>query len=85
MSALFWCLRCVTEGFVSQVAQYNFILVVGDKEASDGTVAIRFRDETTAKSVKDVAGLDAGSEHGTVSVGVDELLSVCAKLRAAFK
>ena len=28
----------------AQVAQYNLILVVGDKEAADGTVTVRFRD-----------------------------------------
>ena len=71
----------------AQVAQYNLILVVGDKEVGSNTVTVRFRDDVTQASVKEVAEVkpDAGGEGNTIILSVPELQGVCAKLRTAFK
>jgi len=41
--------------FHGQHAQYNFILVVGDREAKDDTVAIRTRDDNKIVGTKPIA------------------------------
>lgn len=66
----------------AQVAQYNLIVVVGDKEKDTGTVSVRCRDSVTLQSVKEVAGLgDSSEKDETLLMTLPQLVSVCNKLK----
>jgi hypothetical protein len=68
----------------AQVAQYNLIVVVGDKEKDSGTVSVRCRDASTLKSVKDALGWnDSCDKDETLVMTAAQLLDVCSKLKAA--
>jgi len=55
----------------SQLAQYNYILVVGKEEESKGTVNVRFRDAPTSKD--------------QLEMSIDALLQEFAQNKAAYK
>jgi len=69
-----------------QLAQFNFILVVGDKEAADGTVNVRLRNNTVA-GTKPLAELLAlfrdQTDHFTAPEGEDEAAEKAAASLAA--
>ena len=68
-----------------QLAQFNFILVVGDKEATDGTVNVRLRNNTVAgtKTIAEVMAMFKDqNDNYTAPEGEDE---ASEKLAAAEK
>lgn len=67
----------------AQVAQYNLILVVGDKEKGDNTVSVRCRDVATQEAFVHAAGLQGlhASVDSSTVVTLPQLLTACAAMR----
>lgn len=71
-----------------QLAQFNFILVVGEKEQADGTVNVRLRNNTVAgtKTTAELLALfKAQSDNFTAPEGEDEASEKAAAAAAADK